>query len=892
MSEPHPPRGWRAALRRCLHPDDRRFALGDLDEGFERRAQQSPRDAARWYRQQVLRSLGPALAQRWERRPRRPIRQTLEDCRYAARGLASMPVVTAVAVLSLAVGMAAVTSVFTIANALLVRPLSASMQEPEELVALFTSDNAGGLHGRFSFPDFEDLVAASSSLDAASVFRLGAVRVGDPDSGRRVFVEIVSGNYFDVLRIPMQAGRAFRADETRVGAAERVVVISDRLWTELFARDPGVTGANLLIDGDPFVVVGVAPEDLASMTLAVRADVWVPVGIPGGVFLSNERELTARGERDYGVLARLAPGVGRAAARAEVEAIAGRLAAEHGTVWLDANDRPRTITLREAAAARVPPDAFPALASGVGIVLLATVLLLAVACANVAGVLLARASRRAQEIAVRLALGADRGRVRRLVLAESLLLGLLAGPAALLLTRVWIGRFDSIPLPIGDLEIPLDLRMDWRVPAFALLLAAGASLTFGLAPAVQAARTGIDRALRSGLRGGGGTTQRLRRLLVAVQVAAALVFVAGAGVAGRSFGELTEMPWGVDPEGVSLMSLTLPRELDAAALPATYREVRDAVAADPAVAQAALAATVEGGQFVFGIAQRVRRADAPESAVPVRAPFNAVSAGYMDLLGIRLEGGRAIGPQDSADAPPVAVVNGALARRLWGDLDPLGRRLARDEREYEVVGVAADGRYVSVDSGDTPYLWVSLDQHPSHRVMVVARGRPDEAAALPALRAALDRGERDIIAVAPQPYRQLVNFQFGYLGVLGELLRWAGAFGLLLATFGLYGVVSWSVEQRRHELAVHQAVGATPGAAMRLVLVQGLRLVAWGMASGLALIAPLSALLRAEVGNLSALDLRSLVFGALVVLAVAGIAALIPARRATRIHPARALAAE
>lgn len=825
--------------------------------------------------------------------PRRLLVDLGDDLRYALRGLLRTPVVTAVAILSLAVGMAAVTSVFSIANALLIRPLSASMEEPDGLVAVFTSDSQGGAYGRFSFPDYEDLERASGTLEGIAVFRLGAVRIGDPQTGRRVFTEIVSGNYFDVLRVPMQVGRGFRPDETRMGAAERVAVVSDRLWRDELGGRPDAVGATLRIDGDPFTVVGVAPADLSSMTLAVRADLWLPVGIPGGVFLSDERELSTRTERDYGVLARRRPGAGLASISAELAAIAERLAREHGPAWQDAHNRPRTMTAMPAAAARVPPDAFPALASGVSIVLIGTALLLVVACANIAGVLLARAQRRVKEIAVRLALGAGRGRVARLVLTEGALIGLLASGPALLLTRWWIARFDSIPLPIGDLEIPLDLRMDSRVPAFALLLGLLAGLAFGSAPALHAARTVLGRALTAAGRGGGGhKTQRLRRTLVGLQVTAALMFVVGAGVASRSFGELVELPWGVDPEGVAVMSLRLTEKTASSALPALYRDLREATATHAGVAAAALSTTVEGGQFVFGTSSRIRAAGTAEPQVPFVAAFNQVSAGYMQMLDIRLVRGRPIGPQDDETSAPVAVINEEVVRRLWGQADPIGRSIVFDGVEHEVVGVAADGRYVHIDQGDMPYIWLALPQHPSHRVMLLAKGRPDAPAALPALRATLERGERDIIAVMPQPYLQLVNFQFGYLRVLGRLLAWAGAFGLLLATLGLYGIVAWAVEQRRHELAVRQAVGATPGAVVRMVLRDGLRLTVAGLLFGLLLIVPLSAVLRSNLGNVSALDLPSAVAGAAAVLVVATVATALPARRVTRIHPASSLRAE
>lgn len=892
MSTSRPPRLSRWLLERITHPDDRRFVLADLEEGYERRMRTSgQRPARRWYRVQALRSLPPALRSRWLRRSRAALSNRLADVRFALRSAARSPVITLVIVVSLAVGMAAATTVFTFANALLLRPSAGGLPEADRLVAVFTSDWDGNRWGNSSFPDYEEIVGQASTIDRLAAHRIGIHRLGDPETGRRVFGEIVSGNYFDVLGISLETGRGFRPDETRVGSAERIVVVSPRVWRQELGGLPDPVGATLRIDGEPFTVVGVAPADLLGRSLAMRVDVWVPLGIPGGIFQADEEELTGRSQRNYGLVGRLADGATLEDAQAELDLIGNRLATAHPETWKDGQGRDRALSVLEESAARVPPDAFPALASAVTVILLGTALLLALACSNVASVLLARAGRRSREIGVRLALGASRRRIVSLLLTESLLLGLAAAALALVLTHVWIGWFDAIPLPVGDLVIQLALPLDVRVLVFALLLSVGVSATFGLVPARAAIRrdtaTGLHLGPRSGGTRGGSL---LRRSLVVIQVAAALSFVVGAGAAYRSFDELVSMDWGVETEGVAVMSKVVPEELDHEERITAYEEVLARMRAHPDVADAALARTVEGGSFLIQARSRIRRpGEETEGGRFFR--YNAISPSYMDLMGIRIVEGRSLDPTDRGETSRVAVITEGMARRLWPGETALGRRflLGVSDAEVEVVGVAADGRYEGYGGTDTPFFWIPLYQNPADRVMVVVRSRTSAEAVLPALREELRRGEEEMAGVTPRTYDELLSYQFAFLALLGRMLGWGGAFGSLLATLGLYGVVAYAVTRRTRELALRQAVGALPRQVVRVVLGQGLRLVAAGIAIGLLVVVPVSVLLRAQIRGIPAIEPVSTVVGAVAILAITTAAAMIPARRVTRIDPARAL---
>ena len=347
MSAPKAPRLWTALLRLVLHSEDRRYALSDLEDGFERRASElDVRSAGSWYRRQVARSIVPALASRWSRRPRL-IAIVFEDVRFALRSLAKTPIIALVVVTSLAVGIGATTAVFSAANAFLLRPASAALEDPDQLATLFTSDNSGGLYGRNSVLDAQEVARTTAAFSGLATHRIGVVEIEGSDWVRSSMIEIVSGNYFDVLGVRVGMGRGFTAEETAFGAAERVVIISARMWNDQFGSDPGAIGNAVILDGAPFTVIGVAPVELRSRFMALEVDAWVPLGIPGGVFVSDETEWGNRGNRDHGVVARLAPGATMEQASAQLDVVAARLHSEYRDAWEDQRAQARSFTILE-----------------------------------------------------------------------------------------------------------------------------------------------------------------------------------------------------------------------------------------------------------------------------------------------------------------------------------------------------------------------------------------------------------------------------------------------------------------------------------------------------------------------------------------------------------------
>ena len=400
-------------------------------------------------------------------------------------------------------GIGVVTATFAAVNAF-VHPPSDAIADPEGLVAIFTSDTDGGLYGRNSYLDFESLGGRVEAIEALASHRLGIVRFEADDSTSQLMAEIVSGNYFRVLGVEMALDRGFLDSEAVVGSADAVAVVSHRLWQEELGGTPDVLGSIQRIDGREFVVIGVAPQDLASRFLAIRTDVWVPIGIPGGVFRSTESELADRADRNYGVVARLRPNATLTEVQAQLDTVAGGLHALDEVAWSDRQGRPRRFTALEEAAARVPPNFLAALTLATWIFIGAAVLVLVIACSNVAGILLARAERRRTEIAVRSALGASRRRLLGMLLAESAILASMAGVVGVLFSAWLVQRFDSISLPIGDVSLQFDLRLDGRVLLFAVALSALTALAFGLAPALRGTRAELVPALKAATGEGGG----------------------------------------------------------------------------------------------------------------------------------------------------------------------------------------------------------------------------------------------------------------------------------------------------------------------------------------------------------------------------------------------------
>jgi len=812
----------------------------------------------------------------------------LSDVRYALRGIRANPGLSAVAVLSLALGVGPTTAIFSVIDAFGFRPLP--IHDPAHLLTI-TSRSDLGSDGEMSYPDYADIRDRARLLESVAVE--GPLPVGFSHDDRPpevVFGSTVSASYFSTLGVRAAVGRTFLPEEDRVPGSHPVVVISDRLWARAFDRDAGIVGRVVRLNTTACTIVGVMPAGFTGTQSVLAPELWAPAmawplfdrGGPAAT-------LEARGRRGLTVLARARPGVTLEQAAAELEALGARLA----EAWPGTNEgRRQGIEYEQAARRRVV-----GLVGSLSVLFVSVILL--IAAANVAGLLIGRSEARRQEMAVRVALGAGRARLVRQLLTESAVLA--AGAAALgLVLAFWIVRLLPALIPPMPLLMNFDFRIDLRVLLFALALALLAVPLFGLGPAILASRAEVASQLRSAAHGG-GARQTFRKALVAAQVAVTLVLLVGAGMVARGLANARA----VDPGFVArpmVFSTMSPSILgyDEARTREFYRQLLERLSAVPGVERATLVRHMPlNALYGGGAAMEVRlpgREPVPgEPGFFVR--YNAVDDLYFDTMGTRILRGRAFGPDDRRDAPPVAIVNQQLAARLWPDGDVIGRRLrislrGREARDVQVVGVAEDGRYLRLTEEPQPYFYLPWAQQYNSEMTVVARFSGDAGRIAEAFR-------REVLAVDPaMPTLGLVTLdEHLRLALVVErvtalLVGLLGALGLVLSVIGLYGVVAFLVSRRTREIGIRMALGARPGQLVAEVVGQGGRPAMAGVVIGLVMAAGVARFVSSVLYGVSPAD--PLVFGAatLLVVLVASGAAWLPARRAARVNPVEALRAD
>ena len=491
------------------------------------------------------------------------------------------------------------------------------------------------------------------------------------------------------------------------------------------------------------------------------------------------------------------------------------------------------------------------------------------------------------------------------MLVESLILASVACAAGIVLAQQLVGRFSQVSLPIANLVVRFDVGVDGRVLGFALVTAVLTSVAFGMLPAWRGARPDLVPALKGIRTTRGGTRRRLsfRSALVLGQVAVALIFVAGAGMTLRSFNELVGMDWGVDVEGLAVMTKDMPADLTVAERGSEYATLLQQISARPEISDVQIGSAVEGTSFAFDNGADVAPVGyerAPGESM--RISVNSVTPGYFELLKIRMLSGRTFTPADNATADRVAIVNESFARRFWPDGPALGRQFSigqfaeeggdsmrTDGDTYTVIGLAADAKYHGFEGTESDFFWTALLQNPPARAMVVARAHGGIEEAIQSLREATPADTRGVLMIPPGRLVDLRDFQFAFLRVMASFLGAAGAFGLLLATMGLYGTVAYAVAQRAREMAIRQAIGALPKQVVNQVFHSGLRLALGGVVVGTVIIVPLAALLRADLHGVAPLEPLGLAVGAVVVFLATAAASYIPARRITRIAPVDSL---
>ena len=817
-----------------------------------------------------------------------------QDVRIALRGLARSPGFTAFALLALALGIGANAAVFSLADALLLRPVPAA--DPARIVEIWPTLAEGGGYSRLSHPDFLDFTRAGDSVfEGMLAYRLTGVVLADERGAREaelLWGLIVSGSYFDVLGVRPVAGRGFLPEEDSAPGAHPVVVLSHGVWQRRFGGDPGVVGRGVKLNGHPFTIVGIAPLGFGGTEPLFKADFWVPLAMQAEAE-AMRLWLPDRGMEMLTVLGRLRDGVTPEQARA---ALAG-MAAELERLYPDSH-RGRGIAVQPPSV--LDPGVHRAVAGFVTLLFGIVGIVLLMTCANLAGLLLARATGRQREIAVRLAIGASRRRLVRQLVTESAVLGLLGGALGLLV-GYWLARL-LVALPPDELPVALRLETDPRVAAFTLGLALVTGFVFGLAPALQASRPSLVPALKGAADERSGRA-RLRGALVVVQVALSLVLLAGAALFLQSLGRLERSDPGFDHGRLWLVPVELGRQGYDHDRAATFtRELEARVRTLPGVESVTWADFAPFDQNPSRTAVWAEPAEPGGERKERRVYSTWVAPGYFETMGIPLAAGRGLGRADveataAGAARLPAVVNENLARLLFPGSDlagALGRIVPLErtgDRAVEVVGVARDSDYVVLGEAPKPMLYRPLEQEQtSYTLMVRAAAEPGLLAN--AVRAEVARLDPELAVLGDGTMVEHMRLTLLPARLATVMLTAFGALALLLGAIGVYGIVAWAVGRRTREIGVRVALGAQPAQVLALVLGGAARLAAIGIVIGLALAAGLGRLAAGAIPGVAAFD--ALAFGvvALVLAAVALLAGWLPARAALAVDPIVALRQE
>ncbi|MFI5312074.1 MAG: ABC transporter permease [Gemmatimonadales bacterium] len=808
----------------------------------------------------------------------------VQDLRLARRMLVKNPVFTGVVVLTLALGIGLNTAVFSAIDALLLRPLP-GVRAPEEIVQLYRSWPGDVKYGSNSIPHFLDLRERGDDVfSGVASWTFAPLNLASTGRTQRVMGGVVSANYFSVLGVNAIRGRTFLPEEDAGRLAHPVAVLSYAGWKGLFGGDTGIVGRTVILNGQNYEIVGIAPRDFHGIITIVTPALWVPLMQLEQAQPGSGRRFEERGSNFMNGFARLKPGVSFKAANDRMGALVAQLRGEHPDDYKESG-----ITLVRQSEAGVHPM-FKSAEVGISSVVMAVVvILLLVGCVNVANLFLARARDRAREMAIRLSLGASRGALVRQLLTESLVFAGLAAIAGLGVAVWAIHLGNQISLPF-DIDFSADLRLSPMVLAFTLGISIATGLLFGIVPALQATRPSLIPALK-GESPAGESRSRVSRGLVVAQMALSIVLLTCAGLFLRNLKAATAADKGfasdhlliaeVDP---GLQGYTRARTED------FYRRLTERLGAMPAVRGVGFAAMVPLGlsesDTYVEVPGYVRAANEMMSV-----QMNVVSPGYFETMGIRLRG-RGFTAQDDSGAPRALVINQRFVDHYFAGKDPVGRIVKTHGKDHVVIGVVPTGKYQRLGEDPTAFMYFAQAQDWESGMTVHIRTAGDPAAMIPTLRA-------EIAALDPSLPLSNVRSMETHLGIAllparlsGAVLGIFGILGLVLAAVGIYGVMAYSVSQRTREIGIRMAIGAASRDVVRLVMGQGLALVLGGTAIGLSGAIAASRLIRGVLYGGGENDPVTFVVVPLVLIGVAMLATWIPARRASELDPLLALRRE
>ena len=803
------------------------------------------------------------------------------DLKVALRRMRKAPAFTFLAVLSLALGVGANTAVFSIVEEVMLKPPPFS--EPEGLVNVRMIE-PGDAFGTFSYLTFRELQEATSDVfsGAAGVMFNMVGRSDDGGAGENLINELVAGPYFSMLGVGAQIGRVFEDSEGIEPGADPVVVLSDRYWRRAFGADPSVVGRTLQLNGHPYTVIGVADPLYKGKMPGLATDVWALATMSGQLSLSGPGALADRGQESLLVTARLAPGITLPQAVTALEAFRADLVAQFPDRYTGQEMRATPLLdshLHPALDGVLVPMAALIMAV-LGIVLL-------IACVNLAGFLLARAEGMRREVAVRLALGARRGRLVRGMLTEAGALSLIAGLVGVLFSVVLVDLIVSIELPL-PVPIAVEPELNGRVLFFGLAVTCLAGLILGVVPALQGQGGNVAGTLRDETVGGGRGT-RLRDILVVGQVAASVVLLVGAGLFLRSLVASQSIDPGFGSNPAAVLALEIPPDRTPEERALFFTDVQERAREVPGVREVGLISRLHldaTGTSSTNIS--VAGIDPPPGRTTHSVDIAVIDGDAFSVLGIPLVAGRFFHEGDDQNSEAVAVVSEAMAERFWPGADPVGRTYTSNGTEIRVVGVARDTKVHRLGEGATPIIYRPAGQRrPWGRLVASTAGNP--AAVLPDLARAARAADPGAIVISQVTIEDHLAFLLVPARLSTLFLVIVGGLAAVLAAIGLYGILAYSVAARKREIGIRMSVGAEPGRLAAMVLGEGMRRVGLGIGVGLVLALAASQLIRGSLYGVGPMDPLTLAVVPVLLALVAAAAAYLPARRASRIDPTQAL---
>ena len=815
----------------------------------------------------------------------------MNDLRYALRAIIKSPAFSLIAIAALALGIGANTAMFSVVNAILLRPLP--FPQSDRLVTIWQTNPAVAKMGfplaPTSVPDFQDWRTQAKSFEGVSALEGWSTNLTGAGEAERLDGAAVSANLFSLLRVQPMLGRSFVEGEDQRGR-NQVVILSSELWQRRFGGDRSIIGRKLILDQEPYTVVGVMPPGFtfptdtgmpAYMTFGEHCAIWTP-------FAPSEGRIKNRGAHNIAVVARLKPGVSLTSAQAEMKTLAAGFAQKYPDSNKDWGIQLESLQKQAAAGSE---RTLVILMCAVGCILL-------IACANVANLLLARGLGRQKEIAIRRALGASRWRIVRQLLTESVLLAFAGGVVGVFLA-IW---GTDLLLAIAPASLPRlsDVRIDGSVLAFTVLASLATGLLFGLAPALQSSRIGLSEKLKEGDRGSTAGHARLRNGLIVSEVALALILLIAAGLLIESFAQLARVRPGFNPESLITFNIALPDNpyRDRAKASAFFEQVVRRIETIPGVKSAAAGNVLplSGAEEIDGF--QIEGRPAPPPGQITTANFRWVTPHYFSTLQIPLQRGRVFTERDNASAPAVAIIDETMARLYFPGVNPIGQRLKgtnekKKPQPREIVGIVGDVRHASLDAKPAPHIYFPHAQNGVGLMTVAVRSAGTEPTAL------LTQVRREIASVDPnvpiadiRTMTQMVASSVAPWRFTMALLSVFAGVALLLASVGIYGVLAYSVNQRRREIGIRMSLGAQRRDVLQLFLSQGMSVTLIGIALGLGGSWAVTRIMRSLLYSVSPTDIRVFLVVPLTFAAIAFLASFFPARRASRVNPIIALREE